>query len=149
MMPQRFAGLFWHNLLLAAVLAFVSLSSAAVAKTVFLDERFATLDQWQPLTFPKIDRHSTYAISQCEKTTCLQMESNNAASGLILKQTFNIYQYPILKWRWKVSNVYRKGDSSTKKGDDYPARLYVVFAYDPTKASAGKRLRYQIGRAHV
>ena len=90
MRPQRFAGLLWHNLLLAALLALVSLPPAAVAKTVFLDERFATLDQWQPLTFPKIDRHSTYTISQCDKTTCLQMESNNAASGLILKQTFNI-----------------------------------------------------------
>jgi len=146
MMSPRFARLFWHNLLLAAVLTLVSLSSAAVAKTVFLDERFATLDQWQPLTFPKIDRHSTYTIRPCDNTTCLQMESNNSASGLILKQTFNIYQYPILKWRWKVSNVYRKGDSATKKGDDYPARLYVVFAYDPTKAPAGKRLRYQLAK---
>lgn len=146
MMEQRFAGFLWHNLLLAAVLAFVSSPAAAAAKTVFLDERFATLDQWQPLTFPKISRHSTYAIRPCDDTTCLQMESDNAASGLMLKQTFNIYQYPILKWRWRVSNVYRKGDSATKKGDDYPARLYVVFAYDPTKASAGKRLKYQFAK---
>lgn len=145
MMEQRFAGA-WHHLLLAVVLALVSPPSATAAKTIFLDERFTTLDQWQPLTFPKISRHSAYAIRPCENTTCLQMESDNAASGLILKQTFNIYEYPILKWRWKVSNVYRKGDSATKKGDDYPARLYVLFAYDPEKASAGKRFKYQLAQ---
>lgn len=113
---------------------------------VFLDERFETLDRWQPLTFPKIPRHSTYTAARCQTGTCLSMESNNSASGLVLKQSFNVYDYPLLAWRWKVSNVYRKGDSRTKEGDDYPARLYVMFAYDPDRASLGKQLRYSMAK---
>lgn len=117
---------------------------AAVA--VFLDERFESLDRWQPLTFPKIVRHSTYTTVRCETGSCLLMESDNSASALVLKQAFNVYAYPKLSWCWKVSNVFRKGDSRTKEGDDYPARLYVMFTYDPDRASLGKKLQYQLAK---
>ena len=146
MKKNRIRKGFGHMVLLAGLFALLPRQTDAASKTIFLDERFATLDRWQPLHFPKIARHSTYTLTPCENSTCLQMESNNSASGLQLKQTFNIYEYPVLSWRWKVSNVYRKGDSASKKGDDYPARLYVVFAYDPTKASAGKRLQYNVAK---
>jgi hypothetical protein len=116
------------------------------AGAVFLDERFESLDRWQPLTFPKIARHSTYTAVRCETGSCLLMESDNSASALVLQQPFNVYAYPTLRWRWKVSNVYRKGDSRTKAGDDYPARLYVMFTYDPDRASLGKKLQYQLAK---
>ncbi len=64
----------------------------------------------------------------------------------MLNQQFNVYQYPQTAWRWKVSNVYNKGDSSRKEEDDYPARLYVMLAYDPKRASLGKRIKYQLAK---
>ena len=116
-------------------------------ESVFLEEHFQTLDRWQPLTFPKISRHSTYNLAHCDTATCLHMESTNAASALVLKEAFNVYEVPKLSWRWKVSNVYTKGDSSSKEGDDYPARLYVMFAYDPDSASLGKQMQYGLAKA--
>jgi len=138
----------WRAGLLSVLALFPVLSAgpARAAAAVFLDERFASLDRWQPLTFPKIARHTAYSLAQCETGACLLMESDNSASGLVLKQSFNVYTYPTLQWRWKVSNVYAKGDSRTKEGDDYPARLYVLFAYDPTRSSLGKRLKYQLAK---
>ncbi|NLB07420.1 MAG: hypothetical protein GX835_10750, partial [Desulfobulbaceae bacterium] len=47
-------------LLLAVLL--VLLPAAARAEGLFLDERFADLERWQPLIFPKIARHSTYTV---------------------------------------------------------------------------------------
>jgi hypothetical protein len=35
--------------------------------------------------------------------------------------------YPILTWRWKIEKVISKGDARRKEGDDYAARIYVVF----------------------
>ena len=116
-------------LLLAVLL--VLLPAAARAEGLFLDERFADLERWQPLTFPKIARHSTYTVDQCDGAPCLRMQSRNAASGLVLKERFNVYDYPVLSWRWKVSNVYRRGDSGRREGDDAPAR----------------RIRYGLARA--
>ncbi|NJN17090.1 MAG: DUF3047 domain-containing protein, partial [Oscillochloris sp.] len=91
-------------------------SAVRAAGAVFLEERFESLDRWQPLTFPKIARHSTYTAVRCETGSCLLMESDNSASALVLKQPFNVYAHPMLSWRWKVSNVYRKGDSRTASG---------------------------------
>lgn len=133
-------------LLGAALLAAAVPTKVATAGPVLLDERFESLDRWRPLTFPKISRHSVYTVERCDGEPCLRMESDDAASALVLRRSFNVYDYPRLAWRWKVSNVYRKGDSGTKAGDDYPARLYVMFAYVPDRASLGKRLKYQLAR---
>ena len=131
---------------LAAMLLAFGAGYIRADDSVLLDEHFQTLDRWQPLLFPKISRHSTYAADHCEGAPCLRMESDNSASALVLKQSFDVYQYPTLSWSWKVSRVYDKGDSATKEGDDYPARLYVMFAYDPNQASLGKRLQYNLAK---
>ena len=135
--------------LVATLLALLlpSCTHAQASGTILLDERFHTLERWQPLLFPKISRHSTYTLDRCEGGPCLRMESNDSASALVLKQSFDVYQHPVLSWSWKVSNVYRKGDSARKEGDDYPARLYVMFAYDPDQASLGKQLQYGMAKA--
>ncbi|MCL5884091.1 MAG: DUF3047 domain-containing protein [Deltaproteobacteria bacterium] len=35
--------------------------------------------------------------------------------------------YPRLSWSWKIVRTIGKGDERTKAGDDYAARVYVVF----------------------
>jgi hypothetical protein len=136
-------------LALAIGIVMVALSAhpGGTAGQIFLEEGFETLDRWQPLTFPKIKRHSTFSASRCDGATCLQMDTNNSASALVFKETFNVHEYSLLTWRWKVSNTFRKGDSSSKEGDDYPARLYVLFAYDPASATLGKKMRYELAKA--
>jgi hypothetical protein len=52
----------------------------------------------------------------------------------VSKDSFKVNDYPRVKWRWKVNNVYGKGDARIKSGDDYPMRIYVMFEYDPDKA---------------
>jgi len=53
--------------------------------------------------------------------------SSKAASGLFYKIKFDPQKYPYITWNWKVDNVLSSGDASKKSGDDYGARLYVVF----------------------
>jgi hypothetical protein len=76
----------------------------------------------------------------------MKAEADNSASGLIHRVMVAPEQYPILRWRWKVENVLRNGDLKTKKGDDYPARIYVTFAYDPQRASFWQRIEYESAR---
>lgn len=59
----------------------------------------------------------------------LRAESHGAASALILRQQIDLREFPVLSWRWKVQNVLAKGDARTKDGDDYAARVYVVFPH--------------------
>ena len=51
-----------------------------------------------------------------------------SASGLIRKIRIDPVEYPLVSWRWKVMNVLEKGDVTKKEGDDYAARIYVVFS---------------------
>lgn len=48
------------------------------------------------------------------------------ASGLFRRKTVNLDETPIIEWRWRVDNPVNGEDETTKAGDDYAARLYVV-----------------------
>jgi hypothetical protein len=53
--------------------------------------------------------------------------SHSSASGLYYKINYDTKEYPILSWRWKVDHILSKGNALKKEGDDYAARVYVVF----------------------
>jgi Fe-S oxidoreductase len=68
-----------------------------------------------------------YRIVQEDGHTVLKAHAKGAASGLTKKITFNPAVYRYLKWRWKVAGTVAGGNESTKGGDDYAARTYVIF----------------------
>ena len=116
------------------------------AKAVFFKEDFNDLEDWRPLYFPTIKRHSTYRIMKENDSSFLRTESKASASGLIFKKEFNVFDYPKVSWRWKVENVYQKGTAEEKSGDDYPIRIYIIFKYEPETASFGQRLKYRLAK---
>jgi hypothetical protein len=124
----------------------VAFLSAGESKVLF-EEDFSNLDHWKPLYFPKIEKHTLYSIESRNGEHYLRAESNASASGLIYKQTFNVYEYPKMRWSWKTSNVYEKGDGRTKEGDDYPIRIYVLFEYSAEKAGVVDRIKYGLAKA--
>jgi len=68
----------------------------------------------------------------------LRAESNGTASGLFYEHPVDLRRTPWLNWTWKVENVLSGVNEREKKGDDYPARIYVVakggLAFWKTKA---------------
>jgi len=103
-------------------------------------------DAWQPLTFEKTTRHTKYDIVKEDKLAVLRAISNDSASSLQRSLTIDAKAFPIVTWRWKTTNVLTKGDLSSKKGDDYAARLYINFAYDPAKADFITRAKYKAAK---
>ena len=59
----------------------------------------------------------------------LRGESHGTASALVYKKEFRLQAYPILSWRWKVDDILADGDARSKNGDDYAARIYIVFPH--------------------
>lgn len=132
----------WVCLFLIA--SFVAGTQLHAAENVFLREDFENLDTWEPLFFREIQRHTSYAVEKQENSNVLVVRSDNSASAIVCKQTFNVAEFSIIRWRWKVDNVYAKGNYRLKSGDDYPIRVYVLFAFDPETAGIGLRLKYGI-----
>ncbi len=113
---------------------------------VLLREEFQDLTQWRPVTFPKIKEHSEYTIEYQGRESVLRAESRASASAIVYRNPFNVYDYPRLRWKWKVMNVYEKGNARTKEGDDYPLRIYVLFEYDPDKAGFYDAMKYGLAK---
>jgi Protein of unknown function (DUF3047) len=102
---------------------------------------------WKPLTFKKIPKLTTYELVQDGAQVVVKAMSDSSASGLTKDVRIDPKEFPIVRWRWKVENLLQKSDATRKDGDDYPARLYITFEYEPDKVSFGKKLKYKAGQA--
>ena len=105
---------------------------------------------WVPLTFRNVSAHTRYSLVSDGDVTVLKAESEKSASGLIRRfddRKIELKDYPILKWRWKVGNLVKAADIATREGDDYPARVYVTFRYDPERAGLGMRMQYGLAKS--
>ncbi len=100
-------------------------------------------DGWKPLTFKNLERHTAYALVRENDRAVVKATSQASSSGLTREISIDPKAYPIVEWRWKVPHVLQRGDVSTKSGDDYPARLYITFAYDPSRVGVFKKAQYE------
>lgn len=84
----------------------------------------AGLAGWEPKSFSGV---TEYRIVQEQGRTVVRAVSNASASGLVKKITFDPLQHRYLRWSWKIAGTIKGGDETSRRGDDYAARIYVVF----------------------
>lgn len=106
----------------------------------------AVPEGWKPLTFKKVERQTKYELVKDGEHVVVKATSEAAASGLTREIKINPKEFPIVRWRWKTENLLKTSDVSRKDGDDYPARLYITFEYDPDKVGFTKKAKYKAGR---
>jgi hypothetical protein len=135
----------WLVLILLLILSWTACAHGD--DKVLFRENFQNLKSWKPLFFPKISRHTTYKIQDHEGVPVLVAASDNSASALVNEHRYNVAEYPVLHWRWKVDNIYKKGNYRLKSGDDYPIRIYVFFKYNPKNAPLGMRIKYGLAKS--
>lgn len=137
------------GVLLSAPVALMAESPAVIEVAKFSSGTVgqAMPDGWKPLTFKKIPKHTSYEVVKDRGVTIVKAVSEASASGLIKPVVIDPKEYPIVRWRWKVDNVLQRSDVALKEGDDFPARLYITFEYDPDKVSVGKKLKFKAGQA--
>ena len=83
------------------------------------------LNGWQIKAFAGETR---YALENSDGRLALRADSSAAASGRYREVSIDLNKTPILNWTWKVGGVLTGNDERTRAGDDYPARVYVVFS---------------------
>ena len=142
-----------HITLISILIFHLSISPAAIqaqSQTMIEVGKFSagTADQklpdgWKPLTFKKIEKHTIYTLVRDNDTVVVKAVAEVSASGLTREIKIDSKEYPIIQWRWKVSNILKKGDVHKKEGDDYPARIYITFEYTPGKVSFFEKTKYE------
>jgi hypothetical protein len=138
----------WKSVFIAVFL--ISLPTASGARVIngkqCIREDFQGPSDWRPLLFDKSKKDTVYSVGVENGASCLKARSRHSASAVVWNREFDPYEYPVVKWRWKVSNVYLKGNILGKKYNDSPARLFVMFKYNPEKANFFRRIMYSVAK---
>lgn len=107
------------------LIIFMCMSAVAGADTIPVS-RFATegLAGWNTKSFKGM---TDYRLVPEEGRTVVRAHSRGSASGLFKKVNLDPTRFRYLRWSWKVASTVKNGNEKTKNGDDYAARVYVVF----------------------
>ena len=86
---------------------------------------FATqgLTNW---TNKKFSGTTIYSVINMDNIATLKAISLSSASGVAKEQRVDLKKTPYINWSWRVDNRLLGLTETSKKGDDYAARLYVV-----------------------
>lgn len=88
--------------------------------------RFTTdgLTGWETKSFKG---ETEYTIASEGGRTVVRAHSRGTASALFRRVRLAPARFRYLDWSWKIERTIEKGDETTRAGDDYAARIYVVF----------------------
>ncbi len=81
------------------------------------------LDGWE---VKKFEGETEYTLVEDLEGYALQASSDASASGLHKAVKIDLTRTPYLNWSWRVKGTLSDIDETTKQGDDYAARVYVV-----------------------
>lgn len=119
----RTRALLMHRIAAALLCSLLAASAAAEVKI----SRFAAegLSGWEARSF---EGETDYRLVENGGATVLRAEARGTASGLARPIEVDLAETPWLEWRWRVARTYGDLAEREKRGDDYPARVYVVFS---------------------
>lgn len=108
------------SLLVVSGAGLVSASDNRVAISQFSKN---SLQGWEQKSFVG---NTDYQLVAEGDQTVLVATASSTASGLGKKIRVDLIKTPFINWSWKIDNRLDGLDETTKNGDDYAARLYVV-----------------------
>jgi len=138
-------------LFFAFVLAAHAMASANLPEDVIVVDTFASSvvkdnlpEGWKQLVFSPTKPHTRYSIDKEQGDGCLKAVAYKSASAIYKEMNVDLHSYPIMAWKWRVDGTLKNGNAHIKAGDDYPARIYAAFAFEPDKATTIERIRHKI-----
>ena len=105
--------------------------------------------EWAFQPIRGVKQSTRYALVRDDElnVTVLEGMADAAAGALIYRFDADARINSILRFKWKPGNLIASSDPRSKSGDDYVARIYVSFAFDPVRASIKEKTENAI--AHV
>ncbi len=82
---------------------------------------------WQKWTLSKFKKATQYELVAQDGKTVIKASAHASASGLVHQLRVSPKAYPLLRWRWKVTELIVKADNTQKHTDDSPVRVVVSF----------------------
>lgn len=110
----------------ALSIAIAGYSSAIYLKEFTFNETDA-LAKWGKMV---LDGQVEYKLLKAGDNGFVQALSEKAASALYYRVGYDVEDYPVLSWKWRVLKFPDTSAAKTdKERDDYAARVYVIFPF--------------------
>ena len=85
---------------------------------------------WRVWTISRFKKSTEYKLVDTDGRTAVNAQADNSASGLVHRLDVDPRQYPLLSWQWKVEDLIKTADNTTKHLEDSPVRVVVSFDGD-------------------
>jgi hypothetical protein len=101
---------------------------------------------WAPVRLASFKRNTEYTVVTEDGVMVLRAVAHGAASGLMFKTQFDPHQFPMLSFRWKVTQGIPDADNADPTKEDSPVRILLEFDGDKSKLSIGERSQIATGK---
>jgi hypothetical protein len=95
---------------------------------------------WRLWTLSKFKKSTEYTLVETDGRTAVSAKADASASGLVHPLDIDARQYPLLSWQWKVDDLIKTADNTTRHLEDSPVRVVVSFAGDMDSLSLHDRM---------
>ncbi len=102
-------------------------------------------DGWQVQALRDI-KPTQFRLVEDAGVPVVRAQADAAGGSLLRSIRWDTAGHPRLQWRWRVERVVAQGDIRSKGGDDFAARLYVMFDYPTERLSFADRAKLAIAR---
>lgn len=102
---------------------------------------------WRPFTPSATLKPTRYTLVRDGNTVVVRADADGAMSGLFHPVRIDPAKTPLIQWRWRIERPLESADMTTKAGDDYAARLYVLFDYDVAKLSLLTQAKFKLAKS--
>lgn len=103
--------------------------------------------EWSGVRFPRIDRHTRYQPVEVAGRRAWEARSECSASAMaVALDEVSLEETPILVWEWQIVDPLDVERERDKAGDDFAARVYVTFPFDPARESLASWARWRLAR---
>ena len=85
---------------------------------------------WRLWTLSRFKKSTEYKLVDTDGRTAVSAKADASASGLVHALNLDPQQYPLLNWQWKIDDLIKTADNTTKQFEDSPVRVVVSFAGD-------------------
>jgi len=107
----------------------ILLAPLSIAQEVFVGEFSKnSLSNWEEKVF---NQQTHYRLQPHQETHVLTANSSSAASGLFKNININLDETPYIHWSWKIKHTLKPDNERNKAGDDFSARIYIIFSDGP------------------
>ncbi|WP_050416028.1 DUF3047 domain-containing protein [Azoarcus sp. CIB] len=88
-----------------------------------------------------------YRLVYWDGINAIEAHADRSMALLARPVDVDLRRTPTLCWHWRVEGIVTSADMTTKRGDDYAARVYVAFRLPPDELSLATRAKLSLARS--